>query len=192
MKRMITSRWIPSGYTLFTENKELGIEVYSFQNEKGIYAIGYRGKSLKSSFHYRYVSIERMTEAVKDWMASIEKREQDKIDAKAKDKADADTFFNAIKVGDIFVCSWGYDQTNVDFYQVIEKKEKSLVFQKIGYASHKDTGFMQGEVTAEKDKFIGKPFIKMKSAIHYNYISMTSYSSMSKWDGSPEYRSTYA
>lgn len=24
-----------------------------------------------------------------------------------------------VKVGDFFVCSWGYDQTNVDFYKVV-------------------------------------------------------------------------
>lgn len=26
---------------------------------------------------------------------------------------------SGVKVGDFFVCSWGYDQTNVDFYKVV-------------------------------------------------------------------------
>ena len=30
-----------------------------------------------------------------------------------------------VKVGDIFACSWGYEQTNVDFVQVVELKGKS-------------------------------------------------------------------
>lgn len=32
-----------------------------------------------------------------------------------------------IKVGDIFYCSWGYEQTNVDFFQVVALKGKTQV-----------------------------------------------------------------
>lgn len=32
-----------------------------------------------------------------------------------------------IKEGDIFYSSWGYDQTNIDFYKVIEKVGKGSV-----------------------------------------------------------------
>jgi hypothetical protein len=35
-------------------------------------------------------------------------------------------------VGDIFVCSWGYDQTNIDYYKVMEVKNKSVVIAGIG------------------------------------------------------------
>lgn len=34
-----------------------------------------------------------------------------------------------IAVGDFFVCSWGYDQTNVDFYRVVGKTGKSVRLQ---------------------------------------------------------------
>ena len=33
----------------------------------------------------------------------------------------------SIKVGDVFSMSWGYDQTNVDFFQVVERVGKSSV-----------------------------------------------------------------
>lgn len=34
---------------------------------------------------------------------------------------------NGVQVGDLFVCSWGYDQTNVDFVQVVALCGKSSV-----------------------------------------------------------------
>jgi len=35
------------------------------------------------------------------------------------------------KVGDIYVCSWGYEQTNIDYYQVVRVLPKSVVVQSI-------------------------------------------------------------
>lgn len=32
-----------------------------------------------------------------------------------------------VKPGDIFICSWGYEQTNVDFYQVVSLAGESSV-----------------------------------------------------------------
>ena len=49
-----------------------------------------------------------------------------------------------VNVGDIFVCSWGYDQTNIDYYKVLEVKNKSVVISAIGQ-DRNYTGHMQGE-----------------------------------------------
>lgn len=40
-----------------------------------------------------------------------------------------------IKPGDIFYCSWGYDQTNIDFYQVIKRTAKMITVRRIGRTS---------------------------------------------------------
>lgn len=36
-------------------------------------------------------------------------------------------------VGDILYSSWGYDQTNIDFYQVIKVTEKTITVKEISY-----------------------------------------------------------
>lgn len=36
-----------------------------------------------------------------------------------------------IKVGDFFVCKWGYEQTNVDFYQVVKTTKKTVTVQQL-------------------------------------------------------------
>lgn len=48
----------------------------------------------------------------------------------------------AVKVGDFFVSSWGYDQTNVDFYKVVglTKSGKSVRVQKWTSAVVQDNG----------------------------------------------------
>ncbi len=40
-------------------------------------------------------------------------------------------FVPNVKVGDIFVADWGYDQTNIDFYKVIAMKKKTATFVKL-------------------------------------------------------------
>ena len=47
------------------------------------------------------------------------------------------------KVGDILYNSWGYNQTNVDWYQVIKVKPKSIVIHPIA-GDYKETGFLSG------------------------------------------------
>jgi len=41
-------------------------------------------------------------------------------------------FENPYQVGDVLYDSWGYDQTNVDFYLITEVNEKSVMMQSIG------------------------------------------------------------
>jgi len=63
------------------------------------------------------------------------------------------------KPGDIFYTSWGYEQTNIDFYQIISVKNKTATICKIG-SDRKYTGPMCGECSPVKDKFVGEPFQK--------------------------------
>ena len=51
-----------------------------------------------------------------------------------------------VKVGDIFVCSWGYEQTNIDFYKITAVTGASVKYVSIG-ADRKYTGPMHGETT---------------------------------------------
>ena len=39
---------------------------------------------------------------------------------------------HTVEVGDIFGASWGYDQTNVDFYKVVRVSAKSVWVVRIG------------------------------------------------------------
>lgn len=68
----------------------------------------------KKALWYAKNTPERLTLAE---MLAEGKATKEKKTAKTT-KAKANKF--GVKVGDIFTASWGYDQTNVDFFQVIE------------------------------------------------------------------------
>jgi hypothetical protein len=61
-----------------------------------------------------------------------------------------------IEIGDIFYDSWGYDQTNIDFYKVIKKTKAMVWLRAIGQTYLEQTGFMSEYVTADPEKEIFK------------------------------------
>ena len=59
-----------------------------------------------------------------------------------------------IQTGDIIVSSWGYDQTNVDAYQVIRTTPKMMVLQQIETEPSRPSSMSMCQyVVPVKDKF---------------------------------------
>ncbi len=62
-----------------------------------------------------------------------------------------------VKVGDLFSMSWGYDQTNVNYFQVTRVTAKGCYVREIGAKSVPGTqGFMSETVRPVKDNFLAK------------------------------------
>ncbi|QCR87204.1 hypothetical protein FEF33_14485 (plasmid) [Moraxella osloensis] len=65
----------------------------------------------------------------------------------------------SVKAGDVFVSSWGYEQTNIDYYQVVGIKDKStLTLREIGAKVVESIGYGTGRKVPSKDDFIGEEF----------------------------------
>ena len=62
-------------------------------------------------------------------------------------------------VGKIFYSSWGYEQTNIDFYKVIavSKSGKSITLIKLGNKIAEVEGFCSEYVLPDESKEIGEP-----------------------------------
>lgn len=58
-----------------------------------------------------------------------------------------------VHVGDIFYSSWGYEQTNVDFYQVVELRGKHTAIISEICGKTRVTGNMSGQIRAVRDSF---------------------------------------
>ena len=101
-----------------------------------------------------------------------------------------------IKKGDIFVATWGYDQTNATFFQVIGTTGKSVVVRQIEKKETPDEGgFMTGNVTPIRNKFMGEAKTKRLQDNKYFGIGFRagdSYGFAEKWDGEPVAVSHYA
>lgn len=93
--------------------------------------------------------------------------------------------------GQILFSSWGYDQTNVDFYQVIEVKNGFAIVQKME-SIPQDQGGMTGRMMPGV-LIPGAPKIRRKIKNYgKDVIRIESYASAAAWDGKPKYYSSYA
>lgn len=120
--------------------------------------------ALKAFFHHGYSSEEQLTESLGRYLKILTDRNTAKEEQKNKKKELRANMVNPFKVGEIFYDSWGYDQTNIDFYQIIEVKSRSVVIREIGGESvpgrsqgvHGDYGYIR----PKKDLFCGLPMTK--------------------------------
>jgi hypothetical protein len=87
---------------------------------------------------------------------------------------------------------WGYEQTNVDFYQVVRVvSAKSVELRKIAKETTED-GFMCGNTIALKDQFLDcAPVVRRAEGERVLSIDRCRRSA-SKWDGKPQRCSWYA
>jgi len=124
-----------------------------------------------------------------------------------------DRFNDGADVDDILVCSWGYDQTNVDFYKVTRRTKSSAWIVKVGQQIIPGSeGFMSESVLPDPDRLIPwtryswdtenpeafKPKLKRVQHATWSggdgraYLTMTSYSSAHPYEGGSMYQSHYA
>lgn len=118
-----------------------------------------------------------------------------------------------VQVGDFFVSSWGYDQTNVDFYKVVGLTPKGVKVQQwtsavVGGAGGPSESVVPGEAPAtyvddsaatpdmdywdRQEVLVYKPVPvqtkRLSAAGSSVWFKVNSYSSAHKWDGRPEHK----
>lgn len=113
-----------------------------------VYAVGFSGKRNKPDFNYRFRNDEQAREHIAQHAAGVRQRDALMNERKRAryDVRAADHF----KVGDLLYTSWGYDQTNIDFYKVVRVLDKSVEIVAIGAKSVPGTqGFMSEALTPD-------------------------------------------
>ena len=74
-----------------------------------------------------YLTSIGATTKLEEYKQRLEKRNEAKIAARKEAKERSAEAMKLVKVGDVFSCTWGYDQTNVDFFQVVALVGKNSV-----------------------------------------------------------------
>jgi hypothetical protein len=147
------------------------------------------GRKQNPSFNFYFNCIQKREDFIDEKKLNADKHQEWKDKRAAERKA----FKPDVKVGDIYYSSWGYEQTNIDFYQVVKVSGKSTVeLRQISQETVKDSEYSHGmacEVVAVKDSFLSEETIT-KRVGQYG-INLNSYASASKWDGTPKYKSWY-
>ena len=182
------------------EAKEKGFEVIEYVDLKVVAIKGttfsgkpslkiFSGKRSKPDYNYYYASEERREESLKGYLENKRREIEYKVERAEKRKAENKKAREGIKVDDIYYSSWGYEQTNVDFYKVVAIEKGTAIFQEIGRSTVSGSeGYMSCSVIANPDIIAGSPFKKRISS----YMSISSYQGLNPWDGKPKYCSWYA
>lgn len=98
-----------------------------------------------------------------------------------------------IAVGMIMESSWGYDQTNVDFYEVVRVTKASVFLRKVASEVVQHTGWESARVVPIPGKYVGKEFRRrISNATGSISCRIESYSWAYLWDGKPVHRTSYA
>jgi hypothetical protein len=199
MSAITKTRYIPKDSTPVTlEGVPAVVYVYPFG---GNYAgIAYARKANTSAWHYQYGNEANALAAANRWLVSMRDVEQMKATNRAAKQA-ARGEGHPFKVGDIFHWSWGWEQTNCDFYQAVAVSKGTVTLRQIASETHgRDGGSSMSDMRmAVKNHFLSaeEPFVKRpqcqpgandKTTWHipmqHGYCSL--------WDGRPEYCSWYA
>lgn len=163
------AHYIPKGARKIAAKASSAV-LYAYEAERGgkpaFLLLGFAGRRQKPDFHYRYPSDEKRLAKANEYFAAIEAREAVEKDRRAKP--------HDLKAGDVLRASWGYDQTNVDYYQVLRVIGKSMVeIQEIASDGYEEPDLaMQGKVVPMVGKFKGKPMRKRAEA---NFVRIASY-----------------
>ena len=103
-----------------------------------------------------------------------------------------------IKAGDILQDSWGYEQTNVEFYlvtKIISACKIELV--EIGHTEVRSDSAMSGYVMPDPDRRIGDPIQKIVSQSSWEkqdgswHVKINSCVSLTPWDGRACFQSSW-
>lgn len=103
-----------------------------------------------------------------------------------------------IKVGDVLCDSWGYEQTNVEFYKVTKIVSPCKIeIVELGHTDVETYGPMSGTVVPNMDRVIGEPVQKMVSQSKWEksdgsyHVKINDCISLTPWDGRPMHQSSY-
>ena len=163
-------------------------DTHSFTAEDGnqtTYVVAFQAKRQKPDHNYRFPKGPKAAERwIKEYFAGVQANEQAKADYKARQEAEADQ----VEVGGIYYTSWGYDQTNVDFYQVVGRTAKTVQYIGLGKT-------VQDTDCPAADKVVAATAIKGKEVhtakINGNGWRIGTFRFAFPWDGKPKHQTAW-
>ena len=142
--------YIPSRYE-FVIQGDHGIELWK-DPERPV-AVAFSGRRRKPDWHYRFKTEEALRDYVRGWKEGIQQQHARKAEVRARRNAPHD-----VEVGNVFCCSWGYDQTNIDYYEVVALNGQTQATVRPIAALAEPDEWLQGDCTPRPGHYTGEPF----------------------------------
>lgn len=148
----------------FTDDALGAVVFLQTTDSETVYMIGFSGKRAKPDFHYSFRTLERAEVYQDTWHKGLVQRATDKAERKADKAAKLAAEPHTLVIGDVLVASWGYEQTNYNYYQITRLVGKqSVEIRELGRQVDA-TGCMQGDCVPVKGLFKGEPMVKRVTA----------------------------
>lgn len=168
------------------KDKDIEAEVFVFERAGAPYAMFFIGTSAKPSWYHRFRNAAEREQKIANAFSSLKKHKERVAEGRAKRNV-APT----INVDDIFYTSWGYEQTNIDFYKVTAVKGSMATIVKIDGAIAPSEGYaaMAGKCVANPKSVV--PNSEQRVRIAYGNTFKVERHYATKWNGEPLYWSAY-
>lgn len=150
-------------HNFFKEFKGVAYLYPSSQKSGAWSSCGFTGNRSKPDFRYWFTSKEDAQAYIQKWAVAQIKKELDKKQKREEKKSQASRMREFVSIGDVFVSSWGWDQTNIDYYKVVGfSGESTLRLIRIGSHNTQRDGSMSmcGVKTPDIHTEIGEVFTK--------------------------------
>lgn len=177
MRRTTVSRFVPENSMAV---KCTIVEAVAYCYERTIsgttwhVAVAYRGKRSKADWHYRYRTTAERSKKMQGLIA-WENRKRAYRAERSKP--------HTLKAGQVLRSCWGYDQTNIDYYEVTNVIGRNTVeIRQIGQKLVGNGGPRE-LVVPHVGNYIGKAM--RKRARSDNTVRITSYADAYPYDGMP-------
>ena len=172
------------GFYPLYKKTELG-EVYA--DLAKLTAQGFYGRAIRQAWHFSFRSLEALEKHVDQFFKGLECAREYKEKYKQERKDAGKAFLEKLIPGAILCDSWGYEQTQVEFYKVLSREGSKVTIAKMtevtvpGSEGRDCDHVMPGEVIGAPEEHI----------VRSDRIKISSCISLSLWDGKARYRSWY-
>lgn len=131
-----------------------GAEAYFYQ-QRGKFAVAaFNSRSKKPIFHFLYHTEADCIEVITTFFLDERNKKADRH----LRRLERSNYVNQLVVGDILYTSWGYDQTNVDYYQITRVLNKKIGVRPIR-GEYFQVTYMSGDSVPVPNQFIDEEFI---------------------------------
>ena len=154
------TRSIPENFVSMYENADLAMNVYGVELANGKYAAKcFLGKAIKPVWFYSFKNKEAV-EAMIESTANNQKAVKETKAKWAAERKAAKAVPMDVKVGTVFKASWGWEQTNVDFYEVTKIISPTMVEVTPISAAKTEEQWLAGKCVPVVGSFKGEPMKK--------------------------------
>lgn len=164
-----------------------------------VFVKAWRGNAGKPTWFYGFTKAEMARRYIEEFIETAARRLAYRSAKKAEAAAKKATLSAAAHwaVGDVGYTSWGYDQTNVEWFQVVEVLAKSVRVRQIAANCSDNGGPSGGKTAPRRNEFIG-PAILCPVDVDGGFSAGPCYNSekpsfrhyVRKWNGGQKYTSS--